>query len=69
MLVIEARLRHRDLLKLFPLHLLLEVPLRHVLGFGDGAREVIQVLESVLVSLVYWKCRPLRLQVEVDEAC
>ncbi len=69
LLVTEAGLTHVDLLDFFARDLLVEAPLGHVLLRGDRLREMVQVLEPVLVSLVQGEFRPLHLQVEVDEAC
>ena len=65
--VIKARLAHFDEVVLLTINLLIKVHLGHVLGPGVRRREVIQVLEAMLMSFVSRENRPFLLLGEVDE--
>ena len=66
--VIEARLAHVHSIVILALHLLGKVKLGNMLGTAVRRREVIEILEAVLVSLVESELWPLLLQVEINEA-
>ena len=67
-LVVKARLSHRQFVHIFTGHLIRHLELWNMLGCGKCIGEWIKILESVLMSLVHRKGRPLSLEVEVDEA-
>mmetsp|Transcript_37146 Transcript_37146/g.48850 ORF Transcript_37146/g.48850 Transcript_37146/m.48850 type:complete len:120 (-) Transcript_37146:361-720(-) len=66
--MIEAGLAHLDFIVVFAGNLLVEVELGDVPGSAMGRREVIQVLETVLMRLMSGKSGSSLLQVEVYEA-
>ena len=65
----EAGFTHKDLIFIFSGHLLDKIELGYMFGLWKRLREMIQILEPMLVSFVHWERRPLGLLVEVDEAC
>ena len=67
--VIEAGLTHYAFVVIFARDLVDEVDLSYVLGTGVWRREMIQILESVLVCLMRCKVWPFLLQIKIDEAC
>ena len=67
-LVVKARLCHWDFVHVFSCLLLYHWEFWNMFGCWDGIGERVKILEAVLMSLVHWKGRPLRLEVEVYKA-
>ena len=67
LIVTKAGLAHGDFLHVSPSNLFAEVPLGHMLVSCDRLREMIQILEAMLVSLVQWELGSLHLKIKVNE--